>query len=302
LVKVAVWRVAKLEYERYNNVSLEALALDNFNDILSNSSALFFASLTRASKATWWMDPVGGVIISIYIIRSWCLTAFEQVNMLIGKMAGTEFLDSVREIAENHDPSAELDLVRAYHFGPKLMVEVKLVMHAETPLEMSHDVGVSLQDRIERLYECERCFVQIDYQHRDQDEHDTKVPVRDKINPDSLKRDSLTGLRLRTVLSLGNRKASFSSSNASSTFGEFRTVRSRQCSLDSANSPIVPSVKDSCTDDGRRRARSEIIPGNRRSSSTPELRSLVPAALEVESERTKLVGPPSDDASPFQPL
>eukprot|EP00446_Apocalathium_sp_SHHI-4_P052402 CAMPEP_0177365864 /NCGR_PEP_ID=MMETSP0368-20130122/39553_1 /TAXON_ID=447022 ORGANISM="Scrippsiella hangoei-like, Strain SHHI-4" /NCGR_SAMPLE_ID=MMETSP0368 /ASSEMBLY_ACC=CAM_ASM_000363 /LENGTH=212 /DNA_ID=CAMNT_0018828825 /DNA_START=69 /DNA_END=703 /DNA_ORIENTATION=- len=38
LVKIAVWWVAKNEYEKNNNVSLEALALDNFNDILSNAS------------------------------------------------------------------------------------------------------------------------------------------------------------------------------------------------------------------------------------------------------------------------
>jgi hypothetical protein len=241
------------------------------------------------------MDPVGGILISIYIIRSWCLTAFEQINMLIGKMAGSEFLDSVNEIAENHDPSAVVSKVRAYHFGPKLMVEVKLVMHAETPLEVSHDVSVSLQDRIERLDDVERCFVQVDYQHRDQDEHDTKVPVGEKINPNRGRRDSKTGLRLRTVLSMGNRTTSFSSSAS----GEFRAVRSRHCSIDS-----TPSLEASWQhspvlgNQARGRARSDCLPVNKRSVSTPELRSLMP----VDSELTSLVGPQAHEASPFQPL
>jgi cation diffusion facilitator family transporter len=181
VVKIAVWRTAKLEYERLNNVSLEALALDNFNDILSNFSALVFASLTRLNGDLWWMDPVGGILISIYIIRSWCMTAVEQVDMLVGKEAHPDFLSTVREMAESHDPNAKLDIVRAYHFGPKFLVEVELIMDRQTPLAISHDVGISLQDQIERMEECERCFVHVDYQHREMDDHDTTVPIAQKV-------------------------------------------------------------------------------------------------------------------------
>ena len=31
----------------------------------------------------------------------------------------------VREMAETHDPGALLDCMRAYHFGPKFLVEVQ---------------------------------------------------------------------------------------------------------------------------------------------------------------------------------
>jgi len=181
IVKILVWRAAKHEYERSNNVSLEALALDNFNDILSNFSALVFASLTRVRGDLWWLDPVGGVLISIYIIRSWCLTAVEQVDMLVGKEAHPEFLETVREMAKQHDPNATLDIVRAYHFGPKFLVEIEMIMDRLTPLEISHDVGMRLQDQIERMDECERCFVHVDYQHRDKDDHDVTVPIHEKV-------------------------------------------------------------------------------------------------------------------------
>jgi len=205
LVKVIVWRVAQREYDRTNNVSLEALALDNFNDILSNAAALLFASMTRLNQATWWMDPVGGILISIYIIRSWCMTALEQVNALVGKAADPEFLKKVREIAEAHDSEAALDVVRAYHFGPRFLVEIELVMDRQTALEVSHDVGIALQDEIEHLDECERCFVHIDYQFREQDDHDKNVPVARKLSPNAqarsrLRAESQDGLRLRQAL------------------------------------------------------------------------------------------------------
>jgi len=203
VVKIFVWRIAKVEYDRTSNVSLEALALDNFNDILSNASALLFAGLTCIKQETWWMDPVGGILISCYIIRSWWCTAAEQGVQLIGVKASDEFLSSVCELAENVE-HAELDLIRAYHFGPKCVVEVKLLMDIATPLQISRDVSITLQDKIERLDDCERCFVQIDYVHRDEDDHDTNIPLRHKTKLKGLRSGS--GLKLRTVL-LGRRRA-----------------------------------------------------------------------------------------------
>jgi len=71
--------------------------------------------------------------------------------------------------------------VRAYHFGPQFLVEIELVMAEDTLLKHSHDVGILLQHKIESLEECERCFVHIDYAHRDGDDHDPEVPVHKKI-------------------------------------------------------------------------------------------------------------------------
>ena len=97
--------------------------------------------------------------------------------MIIGRSADAEFLDVVREMAETHDPAATLDLVRAYHFGPRFLVEVEIVMDASTPLRESHDVGIMLQHKIERLEQCDRCFVHVDYQTRDVDDHDPTTPL-----------------------------------------------------------------------------------------------------------------------------
>mmetsp|Transcript_2732 Transcript_2732/g.6613 ORF Transcript_2732/g.6613 Transcript_2732/m.6613 type:complete len:353 (-) Transcript_2732:256-1314(-) len=182
VIKIIVWRIAKFEYEKNNNVSLEALALDNFNDILSNGSALLFASVTRLDSKLWWLDPTGGILISIYIIRSWFLTMLDQINMLVGREANDEFLETIRGMAEKHHEEAEVDIVRAYHFGPKFLVEVELVMDKDTPLSKSHDVGMLLQHEIELLEECERCFVHIDYQKRSEDDHDRTVPIHFKTN------------------------------------------------------------------------------------------------------------------------
>jgi cation diffusion facilitator family transporter len=181
LLKVGLWRWGTKVSESENNVSLEAISQDNYNDMLSNVAALFAAMMTKANAILWYSDPGGALVISAYIIWSWLKTAMEQIDMLVGKQASPDFLALIQEIAETHDPTAQLDVVRAYHFGPKFLVEVELVMDRRTPLQESHDVGMLLQDRIERLDDCERCFVHVDYEFRQDDDHDKSVPITKKI-------------------------------------------------------------------------------------------------------------------------
>jgi len=157
--------------------TLEALAQDHWNDALSNGVAAVALVLALYSPSLWWVDPVGAVLISIYIIVSWYETGREQIEHLTGKSAPTEFIEELMELAGNFDGRMVVDTCRAYHFGPKFLVEVEVVMPRHTLLKESHDLGMELQYEIEAREEVERCFVHIDYETREYDEHVvSKVP------------------------------------------------------------------------------------------------------------------------------
>jgi divalent metal cation (Fe/Co/Zn/Cd) transporter len=66
----------------------------------------------------WWLDPVGAIIISLYIIYSWYHTGREQIEQLTGKSAPQDFIEELMELAENFDERIMVvDTIRAYHFG-----------------------------------------------------------------------------------------------------------------------------------------------------------------------------------------
>lgn len=180
LAKVGLYVWCTAVAARTQNVTVAAVAQDNLNDVLSNSLALAAYGATQIRASFWLSDPIGAIVISLYIIVSWTRTGLEQVQMIVGRTADAPFLDVVREMAETHDPTATLDVVRAYHFGPKFLVEIELVMPPDTTLRESHDLGIRLQHKIEALDAVERCFVHIDYQLRDVDDHDPSVPLEYK--------------------------------------------------------------------------------------------------------------------------
>lgn len=67
----------------------------------------------------WFIDPIGGIIISVYIIFSWLYLAKKQIDKIIGIAAPSDFVEKIQNIANNYDHDVEVDFIRAYHFGNK---------------------------------------------------------------------------------------------------------------------------------------------------------------------------------------
>lgn len=146
---------------RVDDVSVEGLCEDHRNDVISNVMSLMTA--VSAQALWWWLDPVGGIVISCVIIRNWAVLTLEHCDQLLGKAADRNVINIITFMACNHSPEVALvDTVRAYHVGNGIFAEVDIVLARDKPLHQAHDIGESLQVRIEKLEGVERCFVHLD--------------------------------------------------------------------------------------------------------------------------------------------
>mmetsp|Transcript_28729 Transcript_28729/g.86049 ORF Transcript_28729/g.86049 Transcript_28729/m.86049 type:complete len:365 (-) Transcript_28729:25-1119(-) len=166
-----LWIVKRHAALAADSPGVAAVAQDHFNDVLSNVFALA-AAVLAARYGLDAADPVGAILISLYIAYSWLDTGIEQVQHLVGKTADPDFLAELRSCAANYSSQMQCDIVRAYHFGPRYLVELEMVMDAATPLRVTHDLALDLQQRVELIPLVERCFVHVDYDFRTVDEHD----------------------------------------------------------------------------------------------------------------------------------
>ena len=94
--------------------------------------------------------------------------------MLTGYTAGPDFLSKVTWIALHHDPNiTHIDTVQAYHSGHHFLVRVDIVLPEYMCLRETHDIGESLQRKLENIPEVERAFVHVDYEfsHKPSSEH-----------------------------------------------------------------------------------------------------------------------------------
>ena len=144
--------------------STDVLAQDHRNDIVSNSFALGFGYI--GYKVWPNADALGAIMISLYIVIGWYRTGKEQIRGLTGHSAQPAMLQKLLWVCLNHDTRIQfIDTLRAYHFGFHFLVEAHIVLPPNMTLEEAHDIGESLQRKLESYSDVERAFVHIDYDY-----------------------------------------------------------------------------------------------------------------------------------------
>lgn len=211
IIAVAVAFTTKLTLFAYcwtlRNVysQIRILWEDHRNDLFVNGFGLLTS--IGGSKLKWYIDPLGAIILSLLISTLWLRTAYSEFQLLIGVSADTSMLQWITYICQfslppipklfsflflptiltqpktrsppppamTHSPQIlGLDTVRAYHSGPRIIVEVDIVMAPGETLRATHDVAEELQVKLESLPDVERAYVHIDYETSHKPEHGLK--------------------------------------------------------------------------------------------------------------------------------
>ncbi|XP_070207634.1 uncharacterized protein [Littorina saxatilis] len=177
VIKFILWIVCR----KVNSPIVRALAMDHRNDVMSNSVAIacgYLGSMEFQRKfyihGFIYVDPCGAILISLYIVFNWWQTGSEQIKMLTGHTARPDFLSKLTWTAMNHHRKIRhIDTVRAFHFGNNFLVELDIVLPEDMSLRVAHDIGESLQQKLENVPEVERAFVHLDYEysHNPNSEH-----------------------------------------------------------------------------------------------------------------------------------
>uniref|UniRef100_A0A2N9GCI4 Uncharacterized protein n=1 Tax=Fagus sylvatica TaxID=28930 RepID=A0A2N9GCI4_FAGSY len=151
MVSVTVVKFMLMAYcRRFKNEIVRAYAQDHFFDVITNAIGL--ATAVLAIKFYWWLDPTGAILIALYTISNWSKTVMENVGSLIGRTAPPEYLAKLTYLVWNHNKEIKhIDTVRAYTFGCNYFVEVDIVLPEDMALGQAHDIGETLQEKLEKL-------------------------------------------------------------------------------------------------------------------------------------------------------
>lgn len=135
---------------------------DHHWDILLH--ALISISIST-SKIQWWVDPIGAITLSLFILRTWTGILIQEFKLLIGVSTDPKIQTWIRDIAlTHHERILDVDFIRAYHAGPGLVVEIELVMCPCETLRASHDIAEELRMKLEGDPIVERVLIQVTYE------------------------------------------------------------------------------------------------------------------------------------------
>lgn len=159
VIKFACWLWCRL----IPNSSVQALAQDAMTDVVFNTFSIIFP-LVGYYAGIWWLDPLGGILLSCYVIIGWSSTSSEHIRNLTGAAATADERNILLYLTMRFAKTIKaIQGLQAYHSGDKLNVEVDIVLDEGISLRDSHDLGESLQYVIESVPNVDRAFVHLDY-------------------------------------------------------------------------------------------------------------------------------------------
>jgi divalent metal cation (Fe/Co/Zn/Cd) transporter len=112
----------------------------------------------------WWLDALGGLLLSLFVIFNWAGTSAGHIKNLTGAAATADERNVLLYLTMRFAKTIkQIQGLQAYHAGDKLNVEVDIVLDENTNLRDSHDLGESLQYVLESVPYVDRAFVHQDY-------------------------------------------------------------------------------------------------------------------------------------------
>ncbi|OQE35317.1 hypothetical protein PENCOP_c013G07439 [Penicillium coprophilum] len=159
LVKLLCWIWCRL----IPSPSVQVLAQDAMTDVVFNTFSIIFPLIGTFANL-WYLDPLGGLFLSFYIMWNWGQTAAEYIRRLTGAAASPDDHSILLYMTMRFSRVIhKIQDLKAYYASDKLNVEVDLVVDEKISLRDSHDVGESLQYIIESVPTVDRAFVHLDY-------------------------------------------------------------------------------------------------------------------------------------------
>ncbi|KAL8675326.1 MAG: hypothetical protein Q9168_000283 [Polycauliona sp. 1 TL-2023] len=158
-IKFGCWLWCRL----IKNSSVQALAQDAMTDVVFNIFSIIFPILGYYLHV-WWLDALGGLLLSFYVIFNWSLTTTTHIKHLTGAAADPVDRNILLYLTMRFAKTIKkIQGIQAYHAGDKLNVEVDVVLDENMSLRDSHDLGESLQYVLESVPSVDRAFVHLDY-------------------------------------------------------------------------------------------------------------------------------------------
>lgn len=168
-IKTVMW----LLYRSSKSSGVRAVAQDAENDVVFNIASLIFPIV--GSKLGWpALDPIGGIVLSIYIIYEWIETLWETVSKLSGAVASATEISKCLYCVVRFNSVNSVSAFELFHSGDNLIVEADIVLPHSISLKESHDLGEIITYCTENITGVERSYIHLDYNPKGQAGHLTQ--------------------------------------------------------------------------------------------------------------------------------
>jgi len=160
IIKLVLTKYQRRVSKTFRSPALKAGAVDSLNDVLASSLSII--GLLGVQLGFRYVDGIAGILIATFILRSGYQIAKENIDYLMGKAADDNLILEIANIALKIDGVKGLNELKSHYVGNKFHIEIHIDVDKNISTEMSHRIGLNVQDAISSLAEISKVFVHID--------------------------------------------------------------------------------------------------------------------------------------------
>ena len=149
IVKISLYLYTHSIAKEYNNLLVEANALDHRNDCIL-TSLTFIASIAGYFKITI-LDGIIGALVAIYILLTGIKLFKESFDILMDKGISTETKEEVLKIIESYPEIKKINHFNSTPVGYQYQISLTIFVDGNLSTFESHDIANRLEKDITKL-------------------------------------------------------------------------------------------------------------------------------------------------------
>ncbi len=167
LIKAGMFTTVRNLANRLSNPTLATAAKDNLSDVLTTTGA-FIGAL--GSKLLFpIMDPLAGILVSLWIFRNAISAGIENLGYLTGRGATEEVRQKIVAAAESIPGVLRVHQALTEYVGPRLIADLHININGHMTLEEAHEISDQVIEKLESLEEVDRAYIHVEPPEEDGD-------------------------------------------------------------------------------------------------------------------------------------
>lgn len=154
------WYTIKIA-KKIKSISMEADAWHHRSDAFSSIGT--FLGVLGARLGFPVLDPIAGIIVSIFVIKVGVELYIKSVKELVDESASEEIINTINERTKSIDGVRGIKNLKTRVFGNKIYVDIEILVDSYISVKLGHDIAELVHDRLEEeISDIKHCMIHIE--------------------------------------------------------------------------------------------------------------------------------------------
>lgn len=154
------WYTIKIA-RKIKSISMEADAWHHRSDAFSSIGT--FAGVLGAQLGFSALDPIAGIIVSIFVVKVGVDLYIKSVKELVDESASGEVIETIMGNTMAVDGVRGIKNLKTRIFGNRIYVDIEILVDSNISVKSGHDIAEKVHDKLEeQISDIKHCMVHIE--------------------------------------------------------------------------------------------------------------------------------------------